>query len=249
MNRLIVIVSLGLAAIAMNAAAENKPQREDPAALNDPLAQLIVELRVASETNFLSASAYPAGGDLSIKPSTSSVVATPGSKAVDPLEAFLRSSDTNVLPQLQAYVQLHPGEARAWRILGDLNFRARNFRDAGSAYQHAYDLDPSDPDTLNNFAANLVMEKKQDRAVELLRDSLLRQPGNHAARFNLACIAAKRGRSDEALKHLQRLETDRWEALRLHISDSDLDSLRPLPAFVELQKRIAAASSVPGEKQ
>lgn len=213
-------------ALALRSAAE------DPLALNDPLKQLIVDTDVRGQ-NILTQSL------------TNRVVEQPGPSASlspdeDVLEDFLRGSDPRIIPQLEAFLRKHPGNARAWEHLGSLYFRQQRLPEALEKFEQAYQLDPGRPSVLNNYAACNISIGRLDRARELLFQLLTVRPEDHAARFNLACLHAKQGRPDACLRELEKLELASWKDLSLHVSDSDLDSVRSLPAFIALQTRLRA---------
>lgn len=204
---------------------------EDPTALNDPLRQLIVGAVDAegvlppAATNAIMASAPER------RPTARS--APPG-----PLLVYRRSTDTNEMPRLKKYLEEHPGDATAWRQLGDQHFRLQEYAAAAAAYRYALDLAGDDPFTINNYAATLVAQQQLEPAREILRAELMRRANNQFARFNLACVEAREGRADEAMRLLLTIEGARWPVLLLHLSDPDLDALRHLPAFITLRERL-----------
>ena len=222
---------------------------EDPLALNDPLRQLMVDTTTKGDGDFLTRTAVaplPVDGDeesagLALRPPDALASATRS----DPLERFRRGSDTNAIPQLTAYLQQHPGRADGWQLLGEILFRQRDFAGAEKALSKARDLMPLNSKALNDYAASLIMQSKLPEAAALLEAELARRPDNHAARFNLACVAVRQGRPAGALDHLARLERERWPDLALHLTDSDLDPLRRLPEFIKLETRVKAARGRP----
>lgn len=216
-----------LLALALRSAAE------DPLALNDPLRQLIVDTDVQGQ-NILTqmATNRPA-------PETARDDAAIG-PADNALEEFLRGSDPKIVPQLEAFLRKHPGSARGWEHLGSLYFRQQRYAEALEKFEHAYRLDPGRPTTLNNYAACNIAVGRLDRARELLFQLLTVRPDDHPARFNLACLHAKQGRPDACIRELEKLEMAAWNGLSLHVTDSDLDSMRSHPAFIALQTRIRA---------
>lgn len=219
---------------------------DDPLALNDPLKQLLVDTATKGDGDFLSRAAP------TVSPLPENNTADEGARPIDPLasvgahdslDRYLRTTDTNAIPQLEAYLRQHPGRARGWQLLGEMHFRRRAFPEAEGAFRKAHELVPYDGKALNDYAASLIMQSKLKEASALLESELARRPANHAARFNLACVAVRAGRLAEAMEQLKRLEKERWQELALHIADSDLDPLRRLPEFVALQNRITATPS------
>jgi hypothetical protein len=68
-----------------------------------------------------------------------------------------------------------------------------------------------------------------------MRDALAREPGAWQGAFNAACFEALAGDTDAALEHLGRAaELSPREVKRYAADDSDLDSLRADPRYVEI---------------
>ena len=70
-----------------------------------------------------------------------------------------------------------------------------------------------------------------DKAEALVRESLEQHPGDGASLYDLACVAARAGRPDEAVEHLRAALAARPEVREWAADDSDLDSLRDRPDF------------------
>ena len=220
---------------------------EDPLALNDPLRQLIVDTTTRGDGDFLTRS-ETSTSVLTLTDPERTADALDAATALTPrdsLERFRHVSDSNAIPQLEALLRQHPGRGPGWQLLGEMRFRQRDYAGAEAAFRQAHDLMPLEGKTLNDLAASLTMQNKLVEAGGLLETELARRPGNQAARFNLACVAVRRGRPAGALEQLKRLEKERWAELSLHLTDSDLDPLRRLPEFVALQARVTAARSLP----
>jgi mannose-6-phosphate isomerase-like protein (cupin superfamily) len=82
-----------------------------------------------------------------------------------------------------------------------------------------------------------------EAAIEVLRATLEKHPGNTAVLFNLACCESLLGRKEEALDHLAGAVGD--ERMReLTRTDSDLDAIREDPRFAALVE--PERSSAPG---
>ena len=73
-----------------------------------------------------------------------------------------------------------------------------------------------------------------ERALAVLNDVLGDYPGNPGITFNIACMEARLGRTDDALEHL-RFAIENWpRAKELAPEDEDLESLRDNPEFQKL---------------
>jgi quercetin dioxygenase-like cupin family protein len=86
------------------------------------------------------------------------------------------------------------------------------------------------------FAANAYADKGDlDRARQLMADLVGQHPDAWQGFFNAACLEARLGDQDLALEHFKRaLELEPQKAREFAKSDSDFDSIRDDPRFVEL---------------
>ena len=86
------------------------------------------------------------------------------------------------------------------------------------------------------FAANAYADKGElDRARKLMADLLEQHPDAWQGFFNAACLEARLGNQDLALEHFERaLELEPEKAREFAKTDSDFDSIRGDPRFVEL---------------
>ena len=80
-------------------------------------------------------------------------------------------------------------------------------------------------------AAPAMQEERWDDAIRLHEQALAERPDHPALLYNLACMEARGGRPDDALRHLQRaVELEpKWAAEAA--GDSDFDSIRDEPDF------------------
>ena len=62
-----------------------------------------------------------------------------------------------------------------------------------------------------------------------------KRPNDPVAQFNAGCFAARGGRADEAIEHLQRAVEINGRIKELVATDEDLDSIRDDPRFAELR--------------
>jgi quercetin dioxygenase-like cupin family protein len=86
------------------------------------------------------------------------------------------------------------------------------------------------------FAANAYADKGElDRARKLMADLLEQHPDAWQGFFNAACLEARLGNQDLALEHFERaLDLEPEKAREFAKTDSDFDSIRGDPRFVEL---------------
>ncbi|MEN3001107.1 MAG: DUF1028 domain-containing protein [Armatimonadota bacterium] len=89
-------------------------------------------------------------------------------------------------------------------------------------------------------ALRLYNAKKYHEAAAVLAEILKEQPNDATAHYNYACMLALTGEKQRALQHLQRaLELDA-SLVRIAERDTDLNSLRNLPAFKQLLEKYRA---------
>ena len=73
-----------------------------------------------------------------------------------------------------------------------------------------------------------------------LREMLKRDPGNPGIHYNIACVYARQGKADEALKWLGSAVEKGFSDRGLLESDQDLESLRATAQFRELVSRLGS---------
>ena len=105
-------------------------------------------------------------------------------------------------------------------------------------YEEALETDPDDTEALRFLAnAYTVVGRVEDglrtdrRLVDLL-------PGDGRVRYNLACRCARLGLGDEAIESLQQACALGFDDLTLMRKDSDLDSLRDDPRYLEIERSL-----------
>lgn len=96
----------------------------------------------------------------------------------------------------------------------------------GKAYE------PSPQEAADAFAAYTAADYETALAKQLV--VLEKRPEDPVAHFNAGCFAARSGRADEAIEHLQRAVEINPRVKELIATDEDLDSIRDDPRFAEL---------------
>ncbi len=123
----------------------------------------------------------------------------------------------------------------------------RLFAQAGEKYEAALRLNPDENEALNNWGAASMDHAKQktgeeaDRLFAQAREKLLNTesliPGKGA--YNLACLRALQGHTDECKKWLLRsLEFGSLPSKQHLLEDSDLESVFDLDWFQELLAKL-----------
>lgn len=80
---------------------------------------------------------------------------------------------------------------------------------------------------------------KPENALSFFRTATWVYPDNVITFYNAACAAALTGEIEEALEHLAEAASRKFNNPDLLATDTDLDSLRKLPAFAKVQKAVA----------
>lgn len=97
-----------------------------------------------------------------------------------------------------------PRDAEAWNNLANLQILLKD-RTALASAERALALQPEVPYIVGTAGWAAFHAGQPDRALQLLRDARLRDPGNADARYFLAAVLADQGRADEARRELQAL--------------------------------------------
>jgi tetratricopeptide (TPR) repeat protein len=155
-------------------------------------------------------------------------------------------------------VEIKPDMHEAWYNWGNVLYRwarallstdreraVRLWEEAGTKYARAVEIEPDKRAAWSNWGAGLLSlwhathdEAVLDAAEEKLRRA--EELGAEGANYNLACLAALRGRTEEAFERLGReLEASRigWE----HVAgDPDWEALREDERYKALEAKYAS---------
>lgn len=102
----------------------------------------------------------------------------------------------------EAALKLRPNDAEAMNNLANVLLRQKD-PGALKVAEQALALEPRNPSLIDTAGwANLVAGNK-DKALQLLRDARLREPGNPEIRYHLAAALAQSGRKSEAREELE----------------------------------------------
>jgi protein O-GlcNAc transferase len=104
---------------------------------------------------------------------------------------------------LEAAVALAPGAREPARILAGVLSRSTRARQAEAALRHARDLDPGNPQLLNDHAAVLVRLHRHAEAAALLREVLWSNGPHSSVLCNLATATVCLGQQDVAVELVQ----------------------------------------------
>ncbi len=153
-------------------------------------------------------------------------------KATKVLLAKLKTPQ-DVINKLKQRLAEDPDSARGWYLLGRLYFTMGQFHQAVTAFQRAYQLQPSDQNTMMQLAEALYFEQGKSlkgQAQQLLDAVLASHPNNQAA-INLVAINAYN------LGHYKKAIVN-WEQLLNEINPQSADGKVLLDAIAKAQKKL-----------
>src|SRR5581483_9776688 len=133
-----------------------------------------------------------------------------------------------------------PHFPRLRRRLGDLYYERGQFAPALAEYRRTLAAEPDDFDSLIQ-AGNCARRLNDDAAAEAYfrRAESLRDDA-WVATYNRACLAAVRGRNQDALALLASAIDRGLDSERLVRNDPDLAALRRAPEFAKITAKLAA---------
>lgn len=142
-------------------------------------------------------------------------------------------SPQQVILQLQQHLQQHPQSAEGWYLLGRLYASQQQFSQANFAFAKAYQLAPRNIEILMNYAEVLSVQNNDqitDQAAKMLKEILILQPNNDAARNLLAIYSYQQKDYQSAINY--------WEEILPHYSSNSMDSQIILQAITKAQKAL-----------
>ena len=142
---------------------------------------------------------------------------------------------------LSKAVELEPGNADAWRELGDAFLNDGRMKDATTAFRQAVELRPNDVGSLVQLAHAAYAAGDPEDAIGAIRQAVERDPNSLGARRALLEIYRAAKRPDDALAAAEELaESDPNDALAaLDVAELYLDLDHPVDAasaFARLRK-------------
>ena len=144
---------------------------------------------------------------------------------------FLSGEHEKEISRLRQNLIRQPDNPALYFRLGKLSERCGMQALARDYYEKALALQPNAVESLNNLG-NLYAAHYQDtQALALFRRLAAILPESPKIHYNLACLYARQGRPDEALRHLETaLEKgyDNWHQIKV---DKDLENIRQTKYF------------------
>jgi adenylate cyclase len=146
---------------------------------------------------------------------------------------FMQASEVN-----PADYQCRSFLALAYQALGRTGDAIKARRRAVELIEHHLDLNPDDTRALYVGASNLSFLGDSQRAIEWASRAYDAGADEPMVLYNVACTYALLGESEQALELLEKAVDLGWGDRAWLETDSDLDSLRDIPRFKFLLKRI-----------
>lgn len=143
-------------------------------------------------------------------------------RALDPAQRRAPQTLDEAIAQLETKLADEPGEIDGWRLLARAYTAQGRNADARDALARAVAVAPDEPDLLADAAearANANDHRFDDKAVQMLRHALEKQPMHQRARWFLGIAQRQAGQAGEAAKT--------WEPLLAIVEPSVAATLRP----------------------
>lgn len=132
-----------------------------------------------------------------------------------------------------------PVEAAATlRREADAAVAKKDFVTAAAAFKRLTEVDPKDAEAWHLLGYSLHADGKLDEALAAHQQAAKFPAVAGPATYNIACVYALKGQSDEAFRWLEKACTLGFDDAELLASDGDLDSLRKDARFAKLTARL-----------
>jgi len=136
-----------------------------------------------------------------------------------------------------------PGSPKAPSACGDLYYLKKDYAKALEYYRKAVEVKPHYFEGLVLAGACSHRVGDYAAAVDFYERATQLRPDSWLPPYNMACMLTEQGKLDEALEFLKgsiACDTGQRNLAQLLETDTDLDPLRALPAFVELKNQFQA---------
>ncbi|MGK2962769.1 MAG: protein kinase domain-containing protein [Gemmatimonadaceae bacterium] len=138
-------------------------------------------------------------------------------------------------------VSVRPEDYASHALLATVYSALGRKEDSIQASRRAYDtarkhldLNPDDPRALYMGAMSLTMLGESEKARDWNRRALAMDPDDPSVLYNIACAFSMEGQKAEAIDALKKALSHGFGHWKWIENDSDLDSIRDEPAFIEL---------------
>ncbi|HEX7680157.1 MAG TPA: sulfatase-like hydrolase/transferase [Thermoanaerobaculia bacterium] len=150
----------------------------------------------------------------------------------------LRGRDLAAEQWYRKGVAADPTFPRVYRRLGDLYYDRKDFAHAYANYTKVIQIEPSDVRAIvqaGNCARRL---NHNDEADKFFRRAEVLRPNGWIPTYNRACLMAAAGKPQEALTTLDALAQRHTVPIALIERDTDLASMRSLPGYPALKRKL-----------
>ena len=120
--------------------------------------------------------------------------------------------------------------------LGKGLLEAGQFEQARAAFEEVLRTDPGQPNALVGIGVTHYARHEYEKALEFYKKALAEDPNYGMAYYNMACIYALQKKTDLAFKYLKLSLFLGFESKDAMDRDADLESLRSLPGYKDLQR-------------
>lgn len=127
------------------------------------------------------------------------------------------------------------------RSAANEQFTAKDWQRAAEAYSRIAAAEPQNVNALYRLGSSLYNLKKYDQALDAFQSSD-KVSANPNVRYNIACLYALTGRSENAFEWLEKAIDSGFANVNSVRTDTDLDSLRALPRFKSIEEKAERAA-------
>jgi Flp pilus assembly protein TadD len=132
-------------------------------------------------------------------------------------DAIKIGREQQAIEKIRPLLEEHPRIWNAWFLLGWAERRSGKFAEASQSLQKAVDLEPNNPDTLNELAICLMELGEIERSRTRLLEALRIEPDNVKLISNLGILSLKSGDKEKASELFRRVLTrEPGDPLALH---------------------------------
>ncbi|HZP66608.1 MAG TPA: sulfatase-like hydrolase/transferase [Rudaea sp.] len=165
------------------------------------------------------------------------------------LVAMLRGDEAGAERWYADALKIDPNFPTLYRRLGDVYYERGEFAKALVEYREAYNRKPKDLRSLLQAGASARRAGDLALSETLLRQAVTQKPKSWIARYNLACLLAQQGKTDEALGALDEAVGHGMLYPKLLDEDEDWDGLRKDQRFIALLAKVEKADKAHTPKE
>jgi len=140
-------------------------------------------------------------------------------------------------------VAIRPDDLSFLHRLGEIHFAAENFADAASVFELIAKQDPGFNEVLFHLGTVYAMQKRWEKAEEVLRRATELYPNQISVQTNLANVLIMRERFDEAVRLLEQIQQEQPSgegALALGMAYDGAGQVDKAAAAYEVAKKLGA---------